>query len=175
MSFSHKHLSNIPISGVKILEISQHNDTRGSLWTVWSNDYDCGKSSNFVLDKVAVSKYNVLRGMHGDQKSHKYICVLAGKVFFALCDYRPFLRGSESEELKCHCVELSSENPQAIYIPPGVLNGHYVLSDEAVFFYKWRFEGPYPDVEDQISVKWSDPRLKINWPCSSPILQARDQ
>ena len=175
VSFSYKILPQIQIADVKVVEISQHSDTRGDLWTVWAEDYDCGASSDFVLDKVAISKHNVLRGMHGDQKSYKYITVLSGKVFLALCDYRPLLAGIQTEKLICHSFELSAQEPLAIYVPPGVLNGHYVMSDDAVFFYKWRFNGTYPDVDEQISVKWYDKRLDIDWPCTFPILQERDQ
>ena len=174
MGFDHERNTGSRIEDVVTVDISQHKDERGSLWTVWSDDYDCGKASEFVLDKVAVSKKNVLRGMHGDSKSHKYITVLSGKVFFALCDYRPVLSGLSSSELVCESFELDGKEPRSVYVPPGVLNGHYVISQEAVFFYKWRFKGGYPDVEEQISVKWYDPRLKITWPCSSPIVQKRD-
>ena len=29
--------------------------------------------------------------------------------------------------------------------------------------------------QDQISVKWNDPMLKINWPIDNPILSERDK
>ena len=175
LGFDFKVWPQIPIKDVKIIEMSQHTDLRGNLWTVWANDYDCGSSPDFVLDKVSVSKQNVLRGMHGDTKCYKYAAVLSGSVFFALCDYRPYLAGNTSEKLICYSIELKGNQPKAVYIPPGVLNGHYVRSEEAVFFYKWHFEGEYPDVEEQISLKWNDSRLNIDWPCSKPILQERDR
>ena len=49
------------------------------------------------------------------------------------------------------------------------------MSDEAVFHYKLAYEGAYIDAKDQIVIKWNDPRLGINWPCDSPILQNRDK
>ena len=49
------------------------------------------------------------------------------------------------------------------------------MSDNAVFYYKWAYEGEYPDVEDQFTLKWNDENLKIDWPTNSPILQKRDK
>jgi dTDP-4-dehydrorhamnose 3,5-epimerase len=50
-----------------------------------------------------------------------------------------------------------------------------VLSDNAVFFYKWAYEGEYPDVENQFSLNWKDSKININWPTETPILSQRDK
>ena len=47
---------------------------------------DLGKLK-FNHDKVSVSKKRA-EGIHGDYKSHKYITVLYGELFFAVVDYR---------------------------------------------------------------------------------------
>jgi dTDP-4-dehydrorhamnose 3,5-epimerase-like enzyme len=44
-----------------------------------------------------------------------------------------------------------------------------------VFHYKWSYDGDYPDVDSQTSVKWSDPKIGINWLLDSPILSDRDK
>ena len=62
-----------------------------------------------------------------------------------------------------------------INIPPGVGNGFCVLSHKSVFHYKWSYEGEYPDVEDQFTIKWNDPKVNINWPITDPILSKRDK
>jgi len=58
-------------------------------------------------------------------------------------------------------------------VPAGFLNGHLCLSKKCLFFYKWseKYSGP----ENQISIKWDDPTLNIEWPVNNPILSARDQ
>jgi dTDP-4-dehydrorhamnose 3,5-epimerase-like enzyme len=43
------------------------------------------------------------------------------------------------------------------------------------FFIKWSYEGKYPDVEDQISINWMDPKINVNWPINNPILSDRDR
>jgi dTDP-4-dehydrorhamnose 3,5-epimerase len=54
-------------------------------------------------------------------------------------------------------------------------NGHLVLSDECVFYYKWAYEGEYPDVDEQISLNWKDPKIGIHWLTDDPILSERDK
>ncbi len=60
-------------------------------------------------------------------------------------------------------------------LPPGFGNGFCVMSDQAIFHYKWAYPGKYPDVEDQFTLKWNDPNLNIEWPIDNPILQGRDK
>ena len=55
-----------------------------------------------------------------------------------------------------------------------LFSGFYVLSDMCVFHYKWFYDGKYPDVEDQFTIKWNDPDINIFWPSQTPILQKRD-
>ena len=62
-----------------------------------------------------------------------------------------------------------------VLIPPMFANGHFILSKEATFFYKWSYPGKYPDVDDQFTLKWNDPKLNITWPNFNPILSSRDK
>lgn len=75
----------------------------------------------------------------------------------------------------CEFVLCSSNKvKKSILVPPGYLNGHLVLSEQAVFHYKWSYDGEYPDVKDQVSVNWLDPKVGINWLVDNPILSERD-
>jgi dTDP-4-dehydrorhamnose 3,5-epimerase len=49
------------------------------------------------------------------------------------------------------------------------------LSDECVFHYTQSYPNEYIDWQDQMSVNWNDPTLKINWPIDNPILSERDK
>lgn len=153
------------LTDVKILETDSFKDNRGELWTVWNNNEFTPKLS-FNHDKVAVSKKHVLRGIHGDNKSWKLITCLSGEIFLVVVD---------PKSLEHVSITLSQNNKLSVLVPPGLGNGHLVMSDEAVFFYKWAYEGDYPDVDDQFSLKWDDPKLNIPWPVSLPILSYRDQ
>jgi dTDP-4-dehydrorhamnose 3,5-epimerase len=156
------------IKDIKILEPDVFCDYRGDLWTLWKQG-DHGLSFNH--DKVSTSRKNVLRGIHGDQKSWKLITCLYGEMYFVVVDNR---KKSQTYYEWDHLI-LDDRKRKQVLIPPGVGNGFLVLSEKSVFHYKWCYKGKYPDVQDQFTIKWNDPHLKINWPINNPILQFRDK
>ena len=158
------------ISEVISFENSSFTDNRGELWTVWE-DKNFIPNIVFNHDKVAKSKKGVLRGFHGDNKSWKLITCLYGEIFLATVDDR---KDSETF-LNVNTFIISDKNKKSVLVPPNFLNAHLVLSEDAVFFYKWSYEGKYPDVEDQISINWMDPKINVNWPINNPILSDRDR
>lgn len=153
---------------IQIYQPDSFEDFRGELYTLFKQqDHELV----FNHDKVSVSRKNVLRGLHGDTKSWKYISCLYGEVYLVVVDNRP----ESKNYLKWDSIVLTSKNRKSILIPPMFANGHYVLSDEAVFFYKWSYDGEYPDVDTQFTLKWNDDRIGIHWPTNYPILQIRDK
>ena len=142
------------IDGVKIFEPDVFTDFRGDLWTTWKKDeflYDI----EFNHDKVSTSRKNVLRGIHGDFKSHKLITCLYGQLFFILVDNRK----DSKTYLQHQSMILDDRKRKMVLVPPGVGNGFLVLSEHSVFSYKWCYPRKYPDVEDQFTIKWNDERL----------------
>ena len=146
------------------------SDDRGELYTIWK-DSDT-PNLNFNHDKVAISNNRVLRGLHTD-KSWKLITCLSGSIQLVVVNFNQ----ESSEYLSWTDFILNSTQKKkiSILVPPGFLNGHLVLSEQALFHYKWCYEGDYPDVEDQKSVFWSDPKIGINWLIDNPILSERDK
>jgi dTDP-4-dehydrorhamnose 3,5-epimerase len=158
------------LSDVSTYSYDRFNDERGQLFTVWKQS-DLSKIS-FNHDKVAISNKNVLRGLHTD-KAWKLITCLHGKIQVVVVNYK-----QDSPEYLDHMsiiLDSDSKYKTSILVPPGYLNGHLVLSEQAVFFYKWSYEGSYPDVKDQTSINWSDPKIGINWLVDNPILSERDK
>jgi dTDP-4-dehydrorhamnose 3,5-epimerase len=153
---------------IKIFQPSSFEDYRGELYTIFNQDEH---ELVFNHDKVAVSRQHVLRGIHGDSKATKLITCLSGVIYLAVVDNRP----ESPNYLKWDNIILSETNRKQILVPPGFGNGHLVLSESAVFFYKWSYEGEYPDVKDQFSLKWNDPKIGIQWPIDNPILSNRDK
>ena len=155
---------------VIVYETDSFKDERGELWTIY-NQNEFIPNLNFNHDKIAVSKHNVLRGLHGDSKSWKLITCLSGTINLVVVDYRP----KSNNYLKWDSMILSDLNKKSVLIPPQFANGHLVLSNQAIFYYKWSYEGKYPDVQDQFSLNWADPKLNINWNITNPILSDRDK
>ena len=152
---------------IQISQPDSFEDYRGELYTLFKQEEH---DLIFNHDKVSISRQNVLRGMHGDSKSWKYISCLAGEIYLVVVDNRP----DSPNYLKCDWVMITSKNRTSVLIPPNFANGHYILSPEATLFYKWSYPGDYPDVQDQFTLKWNDCRIGIDWPTSNPILSKRD-
>jgi dTDP-4-dehydrorhamnose 3,5-epimerase len=161
---SHKKLKEI-----KFFKISTFKDFRGEIWTSWEKKYF--KNLTFNLDKFTTSKKNVLRGFHGDKKSWKLITCLKGEVLCVVVDYR----FSSKNYLKHVAFKLNDKNKMSVLIPPMFLNSWLCLSSDALYAYKWAFKGKYVDSNEQISVKWNDPRVNFKWPIKKPILSQRDK
>jgi len=153
---------------------SVNTDIRGTIFTTYNKEsYQkiIPERLDFIHDKFAESKKNVLRGLHGDSKTWKLISCISGEIFQVVVDNRP----NSKTYLKWDSWVLNDKNKLQILVPPGFLNGYYVKSKEAIFHYKLAYTGEYFDVNNQTVVKWNDPRIGINWPCTNPILQERDK
>lgn len=158
------------LSNVLIFKHDKFQDLRGELYTLWKQTEI--NNLNFNHDKIARSKKNVIRGLHTD-KSWKLITCIYGKLQLVVAN-----SNSNSKDYLCwtdFILDSQSKEITSILIPPGFYNGHLILSDEALFYYKWCYEGDYPDVENQNSIKWDEPLLNINWLCDNPILSDRDK
>ena len=157
------------LEGIKVFENDAGIDDRGSIWTTWKkenfNDLD------FNHDKFSISKKNVLRGLHGDDKTWKLVTCIYGEIFQVVVD----LRLNSKTYLQSESWHLTQNNRKQILVPPNFANGFLCLSDECVYHYKLSYEGKYNDVPNQFTIKWNDSRLNINWPIKNPILHGRDK
>ena len=153
------------IKDIQILTPDVHTDYRGDYWTIWKG------TPNYNHDKVSTSRKNVIRGIHGDFKSTKLVTCLYGELYFVVVDNRK----NSSTYMQWDSIILNDRSRKQVILPPGIGNGFCVLSDHSVFHYKWSYEGDYPDVEDQFSIKWNSLDLNIDWPITNPILSKRDK
>jgi dTDP-4-dehydrorhamnose 3,5-epimerase len=159
---------------VMIFKPSVFYDHRGNIYTTYSKDiYQkyLPEGEEFIHDKFAESKNNVLRGLHGDKKTWKLVSCVFGEIYEVVVDMRP----DSPNYKKWEGWDLSSDNYRQVLIPPNFVNGYYVKSDRAVFHYKLAYDGSYIDADDQMTIRWNDESLNINWPCRNPILQKRDK
>jgi dTDP-4-dehydrorhamnose 3,5-epimerase len=161
------------IKGVFIITPSVSIDLRGNIWSSYVQS-EIEKllpgKVNFIHDKFAESKKNVLRGIHGDNKTWKLITCVYGDIFQVIVD----LRVKSETYKKWEKFSLNSNNPKLILIPPEMGNAYYVNSDNAVYHYKLAYEGEHFDAKDQYSYMWNDKDIAITWPTNNPILSDRD-
>lgn len=157
-----------------IIKPSIFRDLRGNIFTSYNDEIYQSEllpqKLNFIHDKFATSKKNVLRGLHGDTKTWKLVSCAYGEIFEVVVDMRP----ESSTYLKWEGFLLNAEEYQQVLIPPRFVNGYFVNSENALFHYKLAYVGKYIDANEQCTVAWNDERLKIDWPTNNPILQERD-
>ncbi len=162
------------IKGIFIIKPLISEDLRGNIWTSFiKNEIENLLPSDlyFKHDKFSTSKYNVLRGIHGDNKSWKLVTCVFGEIQQVVVD----MRKDSSTYLKWQDFTINKNNQQLILIPPNIGNAYYVNSDQAVYHYKLAYDGDYLDADEQFSIKWNDPRIDINWMSNSPQLSSRDK
>lgn len=162
------------LSDVLIIKPSVFWDLRGNIYSSYNKDIYkeiLPKELDFKHDKMAQSKHNVLRGLHGDHKTWKLVSCVWGKLFEVVVDMRPDSKNYK----KWDSFYLSSDDYSQVLIPPGFVNGYYVESEQAIFHYKLAYDGEYIDAGEQMTIAWNDSELNIKWPCNNPILQSRDK
>ena len=162
------------IKGVKLIMPSVSSDLRGNIWTSFIKDEIeslLPSGVGFKHDKFSASKCNVLRGIHGDNKSWKLVTCVHGEIQQVVVDCRV----DSPTYLQWQKIIINEKNQVLVLIPPFMGNSYYVTSTDAVYHYKLAYEGEYLDAEEQFSLKWNDPRIGIEWPTDNPILSERDK
>jgi dTDP-4-dehydrorhamnose 3,5-epimerase len=155
------------ISDVLVIEPKVFGDERG--WFTESfNAQDfiqaTGLAVNFVQDNHSFSRQWTLRGMHYqlEKPQGKLVRVVAGSVFDVVVD----IRKDSSTYGKWVGVELSAQNHQQMWVPPGLAHGFLVLSETAEFLYKTT---DYYHPQSEVCLAWNDPAVGIEWPLPKGI------
>jgi dTDP-4-dehydrorhamnose 3,5-epimerase len=160
------------IPGVMLVTPRVHRDERGFfLETYHEPRYrEHGIALPFVQDNHSRSRRHILRGLHGQSPNPqgKLVRCVAGAVWDVAVDVR-----LGSPTFGRHVgAELSAANFRQLYVPPGLLHGFVVLSDEAEVEYKCtRVYDPAGD----FAVRWDDPELAVPWPVRDPVLSEKDR
>lgn len=166
-----KHLG---LGDACLVEGRRFKDERGWFEEIWSSSSlnQAGLIFNFVQDNVSHSKHvGTLRGLHYQAPPHaqgKLVRVLRGAVTDVLVDART---GSQTfgQHRK---VDLSQDEPQAVWVPGGFLHGFITRTEDTLVHYK--VTAAYSSDHDG-AVRWDDPELGIDWGIETPILSKKDQ
>lgn len=163
------------IPDVKIVEPKVFGDERGFFMETFRTSLfqeNCGERE-FVQENHSKSSHGILRGLHyqTENTQGKLVRVVTGEVFDVAVDMR-----QESATFgQWVGVVLSAENKRQLWVPEGFAHGFYVMSEEAEFVYKCT---DYYNPSADISVKWDDPKISIDWPLvggKAPNLSDKDR
>lgn len=156
---------------VIIIEPKLFGDQRGFFLETYQfpRYVEHGISRPFVQDNMSRSVYGVLRGLHLQNPftQGKLVTALRGRVLDVAVDVRV-----GSPNFGRHvAVELSEENRRQLWVPRGFAHGFVVLSETADFFYKC---DDFYSQRDEVSIRWDDPAIGIDWGVEKPSLSAKD-
>lgn len=162
------------IPGLKLIKPEVFYDFRGEYVETYNvNKYKFkdkeGVDVTFQEDDLSISRYGVMRGLHGDDRTWKLVQCIQGTFYLVVVDNRQ----DSPSYLKWESFTLSDKNRYQILIPAGCANGHLCLSETCVFSYKQSCS--YQGVSRQFTIRWNDPALAIHWPLSDPIVSKRDK
>lgn len=159
------------LPGVILIEPDVYKDPRGFFLETWQEKKyrEGGIDYQFVQDNYSKSVKGTLRGLHAQKAKPqgKLVRVVKGEVFDVAVDITP-----DSPTFKRWVgVTLSADKFNQFFVPPGFAHGFCVLSDEAEFEYKCT---DFYDPSDEITIRWDDPELGVDWPVTKPLLSDRD-
>lgn len=163
-----------PIADVLLIEPQVFGDNRGFFMETWHAPRfkAAGVEADFVQDNQSRSTQWTLRGMHMqiEHTQGKLVRVTSGSVFDAVVD----LRQHSPTFGKWWGTELSEDNHQMLWVPPGLAHGILITSASADFLYKCT--DIYSPSHER-TLAWDDPTVGIDWPLPagvSPKLSAKD-
>jgi dTDP-4-dehydrorhamnose 3,5-epimerase len=163
------------IPDVKIIEPQVFGDERGFFLETFRDDWFKENIADvtFIQDNHSKSSQGILRGMHYqlEQTQGKLVRVTAGEVYDVAID----MRKNSPSFGQWFGTLLSADNKRQLWVPAGFAHGFYVTSESAEFVYKCT---DYYAPQHEVSVKWDDPALTINWPVppnTKPSLSAKDE
>lgn len=156
---------------VLLVEPVVHGDVRGFFVETYHVERyrKAGIPWQFVQDNLSYSTHGILRGLHLQvpRAQGKLIQVFHGEVYDVAVDVRV---GSPSFG-RWVGFRLSGENKRQAFVPPGFAHGFAVVSEAALFAYKCT---EVYDPSGELTVRWDDPDLAIDWPIASPRLSEKD-
>ncbi len=160
------------LDGVVVIETDFFRDERGFFIESYHKQryFDYGLKYEFVQDNHSRSVRDVLRGLHYQDLTApmgKLVRCTAGRILDVAVD----IRAKSPRFGKWVSVELSADNMRQLFVPPGYAHGFLTLSDNAEVQYKCT--SYYAPAAEGV-LAWNDPDVGIDWPCSNPILSARD-
>lgn len=163
------------VSGPVLLIPNRHGDARGYFSETFRQDFfdEAVRPLSFVQDNESMSaEPGTVRGLHfqlNPKAQGKLVRCIGGALIDVAVDIR---QGSPTygQHVK---AELSAENGQQLWIPPGFAHGFCTLAPNTVVTYKVT---EYYSPQHDRGLRWNDPALGIDWPVSEEkaVLSVKD-
>jgi dTDP-4-dehydrorhamnose 3,5-epimerase len=122
------------LSDLRLYKFKNFADNRGSFQETYNHSwFGWEKEFEVLQQNTSYNKKYVLRGLHYQLKNPqgKLVSVFQGSVIDFVID----LRKDSPTYLNTGIFELSTENLNYLYVPPGYAHGFLVLEDNTIFNY----------------------------------------
>ena len=163
----------LELPGLILVELDFHGDQRGFFLERFNKELfaKTGLPVSFAQLNHSRSSPRVLRGLHYqfNPPQGKLVGIVRGAIWDVAVDIRP-----DSPTFgKYAAAELSDMNGRLLFIPAGFAHGFCVLGDEPADVL-YMVDNVY-NPQGEGGILWSDPKLKIDWPVTNPVISAKDQ
>ncbi len=162
------------IKGIQLIKPDVYFDERGHFLEFFKKSVFIKNNikEDFLQDNFSFSNKGVIRGLHYQIDPHsqgKLVLCLRGKIFDVAVD----IRKNSPTFGKWISFELSEENKNFVYLPPGIAHGFESLTEKTLVMYKTTKEY-HPKADKGILL--SDKTLNINWRNQlNPIISEKDR
>lgn len=163
----------LALGGASLIRLERKADPRGFFArTFCEREFqEHGLPAHFVQSSLSYNEHRgTVRGLHFQwppSREGKLVRCIRGALVDVLVDLRP-----QSASYLQHCaLELSADNGDAVYIPPGIAHGFQTLVARTEVLYQMTdFFAP----ELSTGVRWNDPAFGIRWPLTEIVISERD-
>jgi dTDP-4-dehydrorhamnose 3,5-epimerase len=155
-------IERLAIPDIWLVTPAKHGDARGFFSETFRADEFAkhGMATSFIQDNhVRSTQKGVLRGLHFQTPPHaqgKLVRCMRGSILDVAVDIRT---GSPSYGRHV-AAELSADNWNQLWVPPGFAHGYLTLEDDCEVIYKVT---DYYAPECDRGLAWDDPALGIEW------------
>lgn len=151
------------IPGVIHTALDRHADPRGFFNEIFRNT---GLKEPFLQANHSRSTGGVLRGLHYHRRQADLWYVVSGELRVGLADLR-----TRSDRPATATIQMSSQSPSTLFIPPGVAHGFFAVTDCDLIYWVTSLY----DASDEFGVTWDDESLAVDWGVTDPVLSDRDR
>ena len=155
---------------VCLIKTKTFKDKRGSFVETYNkkNFNKLLKEFKFIEDDLSISKKNVFRGFHSDNKAWKLLSCIHGEVTFFFLDSKK----NSKNFFNLKKTKVSDRNICSFLIPPNIGIAYYVASKKAIVSYK---QTQYYDINRQNTVSLFNKKIRKKIKLKNIIISDRDK
>jgi dTDP-4-dehydrorhamnose 3,5-epimerase len=162
------------LKGAFIIDLEPRGDERGFFARAFcQREFEAHGLKPVIVQSNLSFNYRkgTVRGLHFQfppAAETKFVRCSRGAIVDVIVDLRP----ESATYLQHVAVELTAENRRGLYVPERFAHGYQVLEDNTETTYQ---VGEFYTPDAESGLRYSDPRLAIQWPLAATDMSEKDQ